>query len=251
MDLADRPSPPHEFFRNSIATTTRVCSRIRVQAGLLQRRDGGIHTSSAVVKRGAHLTRILRPSVNVCVWRRALPKPLQGWLSRLNRVLVRDVSLSSTFDQRALPSLFTGLPDCPEVRAWAGDVALLATLFTRLLGTDSFQASLATVHTNKCCKFHSDYKPLRLVCTYAGPGTEWVDDRDVDRAELGHEESCFDTANARIVPRGSSVQRARAGDVVLLKGELFPGYAGRGAIHRSPPIESTGERRIVFTLDAL
>ena len=172
-------------------------------------------------------------------------------MHRLARDLVHDVSLRVSFDHAAILSLFSGLPVGNESLAWAADVTRLARLFARLTGTSSFQASLATVHTNKCRKFHTDYKPLRLVCSYAGPGTEWVDDRDTNRDALGHEEACFDTANARIVPRGSSIHRAKAGDVVLLKGELFPGNAGRGAVHRSPPIERTGERRIVFTLDTL
>lgn len=122
--------------------------------------------------------------------------------------------------------------------------------FCELLGAETLRASLASVDTNKCRKFHCDYKTLRLVCTYAGPGAEWVDDAEADRGAMGHAEACFDTANARIVRRGSSVRRAAAGDVVILKGELFDGNAGRGAVHRSPPIEATGERRIVLTLDA-
>jgi hypothetical protein len=67
---------------------------------------------------------------------------------------------------------------------------------------------------------------------------------------MGHEEACVDAANTRIVRRGSGIRCSGPGDVVLLKGELFDGNRGRGAVHRSPPIEATGERRIVLTLDA-
>jgi hypothetical protein len=162
---------------------------------------------------------------------------------------VHDVSLRTTFDAQALPSLLPALADGALLRSWAADIEELARLFTDLTGERSLQASLATVETNKCRKFHADYKPLRLVCTYAGPGTEWVDDRDADRAAMGHEETCFDTANLRIVPRGSRIQRAHPGDVLILKGESFPGNHGRGAVHRSPPIEGTGERRLMLTLD--
>lgn len=205
--------------------------------------------TTATVRREEQVARILRPELNVCVWRRELAPTLEAWLHRLARDLVHDVVINASFDHGSILSLFSGLPEGEESRASTADVTRLAALFSRLTGSASFQASLATVETNKCRKFHTDYKRLRLVCTYAGPGTEWVDDRDVDRDALGHEESCFDTANARIVPHGRNIQRARPGDVVLLKGELFPGNAGRGAVHRSPPIEGTGERRIVLTLD--
>lgn len=202
-----------------------------------------------MVRRPAGLASILRPGLNVCVWKRTLSPRLARSLEVLGRTLVHEAVACVTPDARSVLPLFEGLPDQLETRSWAADVAALAAVFCELLGTTSARASLASVDTNKCRKFHCDYKTLRLVCTYAGPGTEWVDDREVDRSAMGHEESCFDIANARIVRHGSSVRRAEPGDVVILKGELFAGNAGHGAVHRSPPIEATGERRIVLTLD--
>lgn len=203
----------------------------------------------AIVKRDVGLARILRPELNVCVWKRTLPQRLGTWLDVLGRTLVHDVAARISPELRSTQRPFAGLPDRAETHAWTADVAALASLFCELLGTKSLRASFATVETNKCRKFHIDHKTLRLVCSYSGPGTEWVDDRHADRSAMGHEEACIDAANTRIVRRGSSIQRAEPGDVVLLKGELFTGNAGRGAIHRSPPIESTGERRIVLTFD--
>jgi hypothetical protein len=46
------------------------------------------------------------------------------------------------------------------------------------------------------------------------------------------------------------VRCANTGDVLVLKGELWPNNRGRGAIHRSPPIEGTGSRRLVLIIDA-
>lgn len=214
----------------------------------LQRRNEPSPTF-AIVRRDAGLARILRPELNVCVWRRTLPRRLGPWLNLLGRTLVHAVTARISPDLASTQRLFTGLPERAEMHAWAADVATLASLFCKLLGTKSLRASVATVDTNKCRKFHTDYKSLRLVCTYAGPGTEWVDDRHADRSAMRHEDACIDTANTRIVRRGSSIERAKPGDVVLLKGELFAGNAGRAAVHRSPPIESTGDRRIVLTFD--
>lgn len=211
--------------------------------------------SVAVVKRSEGLARVLKPEINVCVWRRTLPPRFERWLAALARTLVHDVSRHVSAAPASTRPLFAGLPDdtaedAAMIRAWADDVAGVAGRLAALLGQPTVRATLATVVTNKCRKFHSDYKTLRLVCTYAGPGTEWVDDRHVNREAMGHEETCIDAANLHIVPRGSSVRRGGPGDVVILKGELFPGNRGRGAVHRSPPIEATGERRIVLTLDA-
>jgi len=213
-----------------------------------QRHRGSARTS-VTVEQDLGLTRILADGTNVCVWRRELPPLLRAWLDGLSATLSYDTT--ADVSPESVRALFARFPDGPATRAWATDVAALVALFCELLGTKTTRASLATVTTNKCRKFHTDYKALRLVCTYAGPGTEWVDDRDVERDALCREEACVDVANARIVPRGSSIRRAGPGDVVVLKGELYAGNAGRGAVHRSPPIEATGERRIVLTLDAV
>ena len=216
-----------------------------------ERRRATTPPSFAVVRRDAGLARILDSDLNVCVWRRALPPRLEKWIEPLARTLVHDVSHRVSSSPASTAPLFAGLPDREGmIHAWAADVAALVGLLSGLLGAKSLRASLATVDTNKCRKFHSDHKTLRLVCTYAGPGTEWVDERDADRSAMGHDDACIDTANARIVRHGSRIRRAGPGDVVLLKGELFAGNRGRGAVHRSPPIEATGERRIVLTLDA-
>lgn len=201
--------------------------------------------SVAYASRGEDLRRILRPEVNVCVWRRELPASLARRLDAIARAMEHEVAHHVT--PGAVGPLFEGLP---RLDAWEEDVAVLVRIFCGLVGKSSARASLATVATNKCRKFHTDYKTVRLVCTYAGPGTEWVSNASADRSALGHHDACIDTANARIVRRGSSIRRANAGDVVLLKGELFEGNRGRGAVHRSPPIEATGERRLVLTLDA-
>jgi len=134
--------------------------------------------------------------------------------------------------------------------ALARDIEKLASRYASLKGNLRIDASLAVVTTDKCRKFHADFKPLRLVCTYAGPGTEWVANEAVQRAALINEIEDLDAANRAIVPDAQAIRRASAGHVVLLKGELYPGNAGNGAVHRSPPIAEAGERRLVLTLDA-
>jgi hypothetical protein len=106
------------------------------------------------------------------------------------------------------------------------------------------------VRTDSCRKFHQDYVALRLLVTYAGAGTEWVDDGDVVRSELGRVDVPLGEANARIVPDCRAIRRASAGDVLVLKGASFPRNEHRGAVHRSPPIETApGHARLVLRID--
>lgn len=206
-------------------------------------------SSVAEVSSLALLDRVLRRGTNVCVLRRRLPAEMRAWLEALDLSGEYEASAQLRADGAGAQRLLRGLGSAAGATLLAGDIEALARRFARITGELEIVASLAIVHTDKCRKFHADYKPLRLLCSYIGPGTEWVDDADVDRAHLAQEVDTVELANARIVPRSSRIQRAKPGDAVILKGELHPGNDGRGAVHRSPPIQATGDRRLVLTLD--
>lgn len=57
-------------------------------------------------------------------------------------------------------------------------------------------------------------------------------------------------ANRVIVPDRRRVRRARAGDVLMMKGALGSSRRG-GQVHRSPPIEHAGLARVVLVITAL
>lgn len=107
-------------------------------------------------------------------------------------------------------------------RALAEDLALWAEVACELTGAPRAGLRLTRTARPICPGWHVDKVTLRLVLTYAGAGTDvWV------------EEGAF------------SVDPF---DVVVLKGEAFPGNAGRGVVHRSPPGDAP---RLVLTIDAL
>ncbi len=213
-------------------------------------------TATALVRREASYRLVDGPSrlaaihtrgLNTVVWRRP---PLVG--GALAAWLAGGLTHGAVAARDQLPTLTRGLPVGPARDALERDIAELARVFDELTGGGATEASLETVSTDKCRKLHADYKTLRLLCTYAGPGTEWVDDADVVRDALARDDGeCFDLQNLAIAPRAGAVHRACPCDVVVLKGEAYPGNAGRGAVHRSPPIERTGERRLVLTLDVV
>ena len=93
-----------------------------------------------------------------------------------------------------------------------------------------------------CPRFHVDHVPLRLISTYAGVASEWLEVGGMDRRRLGE---------AQAEPRdGERIQRLEAGWVALAKGEKWSGNEGAGLIHRSPT-PPPGERRLLLTLDWL
>jgi hypothetical protein len=106
------------------------------------------------------------------------------------------------------------------------DIDGLARRFADLMGLADLRLRLEAVDGDACRKFHADYTDVRLVTTYAGPGTD-IRQTPVDDAP---------------------VHRIGTGEVALFKGKLFPGNPPV-LLHRSPPIEGTGERRVVLALD--
>ncbi|HEU4408123.1 MAG TPA: DUF1826 domain-containing protein [Polyangiaceae bacterium] len=197
------------------------------------------------------LFEVLDPGVNAAVWRRPLAPALAAGLSPLlKRVGVAfDGAVSARHPE--VDRLVAALPPSPSRAALADDVRDLIARFAAVSGAARPHAHLEAVDDDGCRKFHVDYVGLRLLTTYVGPGTEWLSEDAVDRAALAPSDAPPDETNAAVVRDPALVRRARAGDVLLLKGEGWPGNEGRGAVHRSPPVAATGARRLVFKLTAL
>jgi hypothetical protein len=81
--------------------------------------------------------------------------------------------------------------------------------------------------------------PLRLLSTYGGIGSEWLEEGVIDRRRLLQD-----------LPPVDKVRRLLAGEVAMLKGEKWQGNEGYGLIHRSP-LTPAGERRLLLSLDWL
>ena len=111
------------------------------------------------------------------------------------------------------------------------DVAALAEVLREIMPTSHLQMRFDVVTTNACRKFHIDAVTARLVCTYRGTGTQYGISTD------GAEPQKIFT-----VPTGAPI---------LLRGTLWPEPPRSGLLHRSPPIEGTGETRLVLVLDPI
>ncbi|MEM7381676.1 MAG: DUF1826 domain-containing protein, partial [Bacteroidota bacterium] len=91
-------------------------------------------------------------------------------------------------------------------------------------------------------RFHTDINELRMLCTYVGAGTLWLPDDAVDRnAYLSGKD------NKDIVPDKNLIQQVCTGDVLILKGALYPGSTP--ILHRSPSVTENDEERILLRID--
>lgn len=193
------------------------------------------------------LRRIAEPGISFALWQRSLADEvsaaLAAWID--DGVLEIDRTLASEESPSiAIPELAT-LPPAARIQ---DDVEELLRELRALSGAQRIRVVLGIKTTDACRKFHTDNVRLRLITTYVGPGTDWIPAVGVDRAALQHPPDCPCDANRAIVRDPQLVRHTSPGDVLLLKGELYGGALG--AVHRSPPIEERGLKRLVLAMTA-
>ena len=206
-----------------------------------------IPASTVFVDSLADVTAIYTEGVTLCVLNRSLPSSAARFARET--LVFRDLQLvvpvSTAFPE--LPDFLPSLAAAPGYDAFRADICEMVGWYGELFDADEVGLRLYSTGADMCQNFHVDRVGVRLVCTYAGPGTEWLAEADVDRAALGQ-----DYGDPKAVRRdGATIQRLTPGAVGLFKGEAWPGNAGHGLVHRSPAIAGRGERRVLITLDAL
>ncbi|HDS1678685.1 TPA: DUF1826 domain-containing protein [Pseudomonas putida] len=187
------------------------------------------------------LTEIFQDGVNLAVWQRRLPAQIEDFASLA-------VSLGQSLaDQRVLdvneheppqlPGLLQEAADLQGYEGFIADVKWLVSAYTCLLGARRVGLRLRVLQGAMCPRFHVDNVPLRLLTTYVGPGSEWLEEGVVERVGLHLAAAPVD-----------NIRSLKSGEVAVLKGEKWLGNEGAGLIHRSPASE---QRRLLLSLDWL
>jgi hypothetical protein len=179
------------------------------------------------------LSAIHRQGCAAAIWRRHPLTSFQSWIDALEpeqlpqaRVILRPEDVQEATRKICDSS---GMPETSERERLIDDTAALADIFAELMRAKYLRLRFDVVTTNACRKFHIDAVTARLVCTYRGTGTQYG--ISTDGAEPRH---------IFTVPTGAPI---------LLRGTLWPQRPPSGLMHRSPPIEGTGETRAVLVLD--
>jgi hypothetical protein len=188
---------------------------------------------------------VLQPDVNLGLWERRLPVVVSRYAQRFPRIhMVETVPVTS------VATWLSALPRGEGRAAFIRDVSMLCGLMGRMLGVDRVFIKLRHLDTDECRAFHVDHVGLRLITTYAGPGTELLPDDAVDRAWLGRPQGGVAAMNRRIVTDAARIHRMDVGHVAILKGEAFHGNRGRGAVHRSPPLQRQRLHRLRLVVES-
>ncbi len=192
------------------------------------------------------LQQILDPNVNLSLWQRPPQTAITRELSLLQASHLPDVRCPTSleaFDDDVLTLLQQQGLDPRLLENWRVDMRRLAEIYFSVSGNRDVTLRLVTTEEDDCRRFHVDRTNLRLLCTYRGPGTEWLTDEQVDRLAQR-----TGAPNEDIIRFGEPSQFEPFW-VGVMKGDAYPGNADHGLVHRSPPIAGSGRTRVLFCLD--
>lgn len=193
------------------------------------------------------LTRIFDREIRLAQWQRPVDRIIAEWLDSHVDNLGR--GFRQTLSPGEIPDL-GHLPAGAGREALATDVGLLAEMFGELLDATTIGMRLEVVRQAMCPRLHVDRVGIRLLCTYRGPGSEWVEDAAVERRFLGAASGGQPDESSGLLLPGYRIERIPTFAVTLLKGSLWQDSGGLGIVHRSPAIAEGLGARVLVALDA-
>lgn len=198
----------------------------------------------------ADLAQIYQPAINLCVVQRQVDNELKSFVGHLLR-LQNQVSFVEHIDFASF-NFFSLLPQTghlPGYHAFCKDVASLTALYCDLFELKRVGLRLRILDHAMCPKFHADSVTCRLVCTYGGVGTEWLEDAYIDRRKLGSGSGGLNDDLSGLILDTNAIQTLPAYAIGLLKGSCWEGNEQHGAVHRSPQLTPDSPKRLLLTLD--
>lgn len=188
-----------------------------------------------VASQSGDLAHFRRGECAALVWQRPVAEEFQQWIDALGPAHLPNGRCVLPRDEvRDAVTAFcdaAGTPRDAQRAHLIEDIHALSELFADLMKAPFLRLRLQVVNTDACRRFHTDAITARLICTYRGTGTQYGTSRNGD-----------DPARIFTVPSGAPA---------LLRGSLWPEHPASGLLHRSPPIEGTGETRLVLVIDPL
>jgi hypothetical protein len=209
--------------------------------------EAGEHT--VVCHSPGGLVAIFDPGVQVTWYDRTPDPAITRYLDAVTAGSIPPGRSCVVKEGEALPDL--GFPNHDGRDALLTEIGWLTRLYTDLLGCPSAALRVEVLDRPMCPRFHVDRTGIRLVCTWRGPGTEWLHDGWADRSRLGAGSRGLADEHSGLMLPGAEVGNIPSFAVGLLKGSLWQGNAGRGAIHRSPQIAASDGPRVMLSLDAI
>jgi hypothetical protein len=196
------------------------------------------------------LVAIFDDAVHIAVLPRTVDASIAGYLAQAAAARTLGSGFRAALRVGQRPDL-SSLPDMPGRNVLADDLASLAELYADLLGCDEVGLRLEIVGRAMCPRFHVDHVGIRMVSTYRGSGTEWLDEQCANRDFLGSRSGGEPDDTSGLIRSPAGIHSVPPFAIALLKGDLWQGNAGRGIIHRSPMVPDNQVPRVLVAIDAV
>ncbi|MBK1696584.1 hypothetical protein CKO21_04925 [Rhodovibrio salinarum] len=122
------------------------------------------------------------------------------------------------------------------------DIAGLCCRYAAVTGGGRMHVRLAAIDDDACRYFHVDRLSMRLLCTYRGPGTQWVAPETSVRGTGGPEVTSVLEAAPHLI------RQVPTRSIALFRGRT-PDTQSPGLLHRSPPpAQGNDNHRLVLTV---
>jgi hypothetical protein len=199
----------------------------------LEPSDGPVAADVFMGRDADILTEIASPGVAAAIWQRTPEPGFQSWMDGLDMDLLPDlrtvvpVHLAEAAVITACET--SGLDAGPNRDVLASDIGALAVMMAKILDVDHVRLRLDVADEVMCPKFHIDWVPARLLCTYRGAETEYV--------PLGSEAD----------PK--RIRQAKRGAAALFRGALWNTDETTGILHRSPEVTPEDGPRLLLVID--
>ncbi|MBN2678766.1 DUF1826 domain-containing protein [Acidithiobacillus montserratensis] len=196
----------------------------------------------------ADLVGIFDTDVQLCILQRPQQREIMDYLDAAENDLGNGIRQS--FNRGTLfPAGL--LPDMPGRKFLLDDIHFLMEIYFDLTGCDGIALRLMVLDRAMCPRFHTDLTGIRLLCTWNGPGTQWLSNDYADRSKLGEGSRGLADLKSGLIRDPRGIGEVPAFAIALLKGDAWVNNAGKGIIHRSPALVGTQKMRIALSLDAL
>jgi hypothetical protein len=196
----------------------------------------------------ASLAEIQAPAYNLLTYPRPVIAPIEAFVTQLSRLEVPPLQQTLPVGEVA-PAVSDHLsPFCrgheAGFDALVTDIDRLARTFAEVADSPRLRLWFATVSDSMCRLFHTDAVALRLLCTYLGPGTLWVEEDNVNWDRMD------EPSNEARVRDLAQVQQCAPFEVAILKGGMYDHNEGQAVLHRSPTVAEAGASRVLLRLDS-
>lgn len=194
-----------------------------------------------IVNSTAELSCITKPYINLAIWDRQDDiniKPIVDWLAHKPFELEYKTSVGKV-SKTLHKNLEVPIELNKSLKALTADIQKLAEVFSEYSLTNNIRLVIESVHDIPCPKFHQDNVTIRLICTYTGAGTEWLENSNVNT----HADCC----GGSVFRDSKKIQRLKPFQVAFMKGGLWADNS-IGIYHRSPKPE-IGQPRLVVKMD--